>query len=71
MHETFSADETTAGSFSLADECSGLASGYRFGGDLGSVEAGHAGSFCPSTAGSCQSNFPNVEVPINDRRTER
>lgn len=71
MHETFSVDETMAGSFSPADECSGLASGYRFGGDVGSAKAGHAGSFCPRTAGPCQSNFPDVEVPIDDRRTER
>ena len=67
MLETFSADETVARSFGPADGCSGLASGYRFGGNLGSIEAGHAGFFCPSAAGAWQSNFPNVEVPIDDR----
>lgn len=37
MHETFSADETIAGSFNPADGYSGLASGYRFSGDLGPI----------------------------------
>jgi hypothetical protein len=60
-----------AGSFDLAEGCSGLACGYRFGGDLGLIEAVYAGCFCPSAAGPRQSNFPDVEVPIDDRRTER
>ena len=67
MHETFSADETIAGSFGPADGYSGLVPGYRFGGDLGSIKAGCAGPFCSSASGPRQSNFPDVEVPIDDR----
>ncbi len=66
MHETFSVDETMAGSPDPANAGSDLDSGHCFGGDVGAVETGQPGPVLPRATRPGGANLPDVEVPIDD-----